>query len=167
MNWIKATRLPICYRNRHLRWLDMDMDDIRSSFSRFKKDIKHRLRKKHAPDREGANPAGGSADLLDSTSRPDHRAAASGHDEEGTGTSTNVLQTGSTDKSPEPEPIRVDKGNNDPQTREEDVDEKEAGQGHPRLDPDIQVAGESGPNQSVHSSQPSASLPRKEEHGGT
>ena len=144
------------------------MDDIRSSFSRFKKDIKYRLRKeKHAPDRVGANPARGRADPLDSPLPPDHRATTSGHDQEGTGTSTNVQQTGSRDKSPQPEPIRVDKGDNDPQTREEDVDEKEAGQGQPRLDLDIQVAGESGPNQGVHSSQPSAPLPRKEEHDGT
>ena len=140
------------------------MDDIRGSFSRFKKDIKYRLRKKkHAPDSVGTNPIGGGADPLDPISRPDHHAAASGHDEEGTGTSTDVSQARSRDRSPQPESVPADKGNDDPRRREADVDEKEAGQRHSHLYSDIQVEGGSGPNQGAHPSQPSPSLLRKEE----
>ena len=144
------------------------MDDIRSSFSRFKKDIKHRLRReKHAPDRVGANPTGGSTNPLDSPLPPDHHAAASGHDKEGARTSTDVSQARPRDRSPRPEPIPAGKGNDDPQTREADVDKKEAGQVHSRLDPDLKVAGGSGPNQGAHSSLSSPSLPQKAEPDGT
>ena len=143
------------------------MDDIRSSFSRFKKDIKHRLRReKQAPSRVGADPTGGRTDPLGSTLRPDH-AAASGHDEDGTKTSTGVSQARSRGRSSQPEPIPTDKGNDDPQRREADVDEKEAGQRHSLPDPDIQVTGGSGPNQGVYSPQPSPSLPHKEEPDST
>ena len=121
-------------------------------------------REKHAPDRVGANPAGGRADPLDS---PDHHAATSGHDEEGTTTSTDVSQALSRDGSPQLEPIPVGKGNDDPQRREADVDEKEAGQMHSGLDPDIDVGGGSGPNQSAHSFPPSPSLPQKAEPDST
>jgi len=40
---IKATRPSIYYRNRHLCWSDTDMEDLRGSFSRLKKGIKHRF----------------------------------------------------------------------------------------------------------------------------
>ena len=144
------------------------MDDIRSSFSRFKKDVKHRLnRKKLAPDTVETNPTGGRADPLDSPLRQDHRTTASGHDGEGTKTSTDVSQALSRDRSPQLEPIPASKGNDDPQRREADVDEKEAGQGHSRLVPDIEVVGGSGPNQGGHSSLPSPSRPQKLEPGST
>ena len=143
------------------------MDGMRSSFSRFKKDIKHRLGgKKHAPDRIGANPTRGRTDTLDSPLRPDNYAAASGHDEEGSRISTDVLQARSRDIYPQPEAIPVGNDNGDPQRRETGVDEKEAGQRGSYLDPDIQAAGESGPNQGVYSSQPSPP-PRKEEPDST
>ena len=144
------------------------MDDIRSSFSRFKKDVKHRLnRRKLAPDTVETNPAGGRADPLDSLLRQDHRATASGHDGEGSGISADVPQVCSRDRSPQPESIPAGKGNDDPQRREADVGEKEAGQGHSRLVPDIELAGGSGPNQGGHSSLPSPSLPQKLEPGST
>ena len=63
---IKATRPTICYHNRHLRSPDTDMDDLRESFSKLKRDVKHRLTgsKRKAdkkPDRRGetvADPSG-------------------------------------------------------------------------------------------------------------
>ena len=141
------------------------MDDMRSSFSRFKKDIKHRLgRKKHKPDRVGVNPTEGRANSLDSLQQPDHRAAASGHGEEGT--STGVLQASSRDRSPQPKPTRADKGSDDLRRREAGG-EKEAGQKYSHLDPATQVAGESGPNRGARSSQLSPSLPNKAEPEGT
>ena len=144
------------------------MDDIRSSSSRFKKDVRHRLnRKKLAPDTVETNPTGGRADSLDSPLRQDHRATASGHDGEGSGISADVPQVYSRDRSPQPEPIPAGKGNDDPQRREADLDEKEAGQGHSRLDPYIEVVGGSEPNQGAHSFLPSPSLPQKLEPGST
>ena len=144
------------------------MDDIRGSFSRFKKDVKHRLnRKKHVPDTVGTNPTGGRADPLDSPRRQDHRGTASGQDGEGNGISPGVSQACSRDRSSQPEPIPTGEGNKDLQKREVDIDEKEASQMHPRLDLDIEVAGGSGPNQGTHSSLPSPSLPRKEESEST
>ena len=133
------------------------MDNIRSSFSRFKKDVKHQLnRKKHAPDTVETNPTGGRADMLDSPLRQDHRGTASGHDGEGTRISTGVSQARSRDRSSQPEPIPAGEG------RGADVEEKEASQGYSRPDPDIEVGGGSGPNQGTHSPLPSPSLPRKE-----
>ena len=144
------------------------MDNMRTSFSRFKKDIKdHLRRKKHAPDRVGANPAEGSAGPLDSPPPPDHRGTASGHDEEGTRITTDVSQARSRDRSPQPEPIPAGKGSDDPQRREADVGEKEASQGHSRLDPDVEVAGGSGPNQGARSSLPPPSFPQKAEPDST
>ena len=144
------------------------MDDIRNSFSRFKKGVKHRLnRKKLAPDMVETNPTGGRADQLDSPLRQDHRATASGHDGEGSGIGADVSQVCSRDRSPQPEPIPASKGNDDPQRREADVDEKGAGQGHSRLDPDVEVVGGSGPNRGAHSFLPSPSLPQKVEPGST
>ena len=155
------------------------MDDIRSSFSRFKKDIKHRLGgRKRAPDRAEVNPAEGRTDPPDSLLRPDHHAAASGYDEEGTRSSADVSQVRSRGRSPRPEPTPAGKGNDDPQRREADVDERDrkilfseirsfAGQRRSRLDLDTQVAEGSGPNWGIYFSQPSPSLPRKEEPDST
>ena len=141
---------------------------MRSSFSRFKKDIKHRLGgKKRAPDRTGVSPAERGTDPSDSLLRPDHRAAASGYDEEGTRSSTGVSRVRSRGRSSRPEPTPTGKGNDDPQMSEADVDEKEAGQRRSRLDLDTQIAEGSGPDRAIYSSQPSPSLPRKEEPDST
>ena len=40
---IEATRPAICYHNHHLHLPVADMDDLRESFSKLKKDVKHRL----------------------------------------------------------------------------------------------------------------------------
>jgi hypothetical protein len=102
MNRIKATRLPICYRNHHLRRPDIettDMDDMRKSLSKLKKDFKHRLGgKKRGPDEAGANAAGETASSSLSLTRPDSRVTASGRDEEGSRISTDVSQAHSRDR---------------------------------------------------------------------
>ena len=153
---IGATRLTICYRNHHLRRPDTDMDNIRDSFSRFKKDIKHRLKgKKHAPDRAGVDIAGEGIDLSDPLLRPDSHVAASGHDEEGSRTSTDTLQTRSKVGSPQPESIPVDEGGEYSRRREADVGGKEVTQKHSCLD---EIALGSGTNRGV-SPPPSPSLP--------
>ena len=140
MNWINATRPPICYRNHHLRRPDidiLDMDDIRQSFSKLKKDFKHRLGgKKRAADTAGADPAGETTGPSLSLIRPDSRATVGGLDEEGGRISADISQAHSKDRSPQPRPMQAYEGGDNPQEREADVDQKGASQSHLRLGPD-------------------------------
>ena len=86
------------------------MDDVRNSLSRFKKDIKLRLKgKKRAPDGIGSNVTGETANPSDSLLRPGPRVAASGHDGEGNRTSTVTSQIHFLRDRPASE------GHNDPQ----------------------------------------------------
>ena len=153
MNRIKATRSPICYRNHHLRRLDiniLDMDDIRQSFSKLKKNFKHRVRgKQRGADRAGANAAGETAGSSLSLTRPGSRATASGRDEEGGRINVDASQAHSRDRSPQPKPIQSDEGGDDLQGREADVDEKGASQSQLRLAPDIGGAAGSRPSREI------------------
>ena len=140
------------------------MDDIRSSFSKFKEDVKHRFRgKKPAPDKATANTAGERAHPSDSLLRPDSRVMASGQDNEGNRTSTDVLQDLSRDQSPQPEPIPAGEGNDDPQRRETDVDGREASKRYSGLESNVGVAVRSGPDQGTNPSPSTPSLPHKAE----
>ena len=153
MNWIKTTRLLVRYRNHHLRrpHIDvLDMDDIRQSFFKLKKDFKHRLGGK----KRGANRAGTDATVETvgsslSPAQPDSRVAASGGDEEGSRISTDVSQARSRDRSPQPKPMQADEGDNNPQGREAEVDEKGASQSHSRLGPVVGGALGSGPSREI------------------
>ena len=109
----------------------------------MKKDLKHRLRgKKLAPDRAEADEVGESVSSSASLLRPDSRAGASGHNEEGAGISTGTSQARLRDPSPMP----ADEGRrDDSQRKEADVDEKEVGQRDLRPDPDAEVATGGGP----------------------
>ena len=175
MNWIKATRPPICYRNHHLRRPDIDITDIgdmRKSLSNLKKDIKYRLGgKKRAPDRAGGDAAGERISSSASLLRPDSRVAASGHNEEGSRISTDISQACSRDPSPQPKPVPVDEGRrDDPQSNEADVGGKEADHGGSRLDPDVKIAAGSGPSREdkrAHSPPPVTSIPLKQEPDST
>ena len=153
MNWIKATRPPTCYRNHHLRRPDidiLDMDDIRQSFSKLKKDFKHRVRgKKRAADTAEADAAGETAGSSLSCTRPDCRATASGRDDEEGRINTDVSQAHSKDRSPQPRPIQADGGGNNPQGSEAEVDEKGASQSHLRLAPDVGGAAGSRPSPEI------------------
>ena len=151
MNRIKATRPPICYRNHHLRRPDiLDMDNIRQSFSKLKKDFKHRVRgKKRGAERAEANATGETAGSSLSLTRPDARATASGLDGEGGRISTDALQPHSMDRSPHPKPMHADEGSDNPQGREADVDEKGASQSHLRLASDVVGAAGSRPSQEI------------------
>ena len=175
VNWIKVTRPPICYRNHHLRRPDIDiidMDDVRRSLSKLKKDLKHRLGgKKRAIDRAGANAAGEMDSSSASLLRPDSRVVVSGHDGEGSGISAGVSQAHSRGPSPHPEPVPADEGYlDDPQRKEIDVDKKEVSRRHSSLDPDAEGAAGSGPGQEMKqaSSPPPVTLvPRKQESNST
>ena len=152
MNRIKATRPLICYRNHHLRRPDidiLDMDDIRQSFSKLKKDFKHRLGgKKRGADRAGATATEETAGSSLSLTRPDSRVTASGGDEEGGEISTDASQAHSRDQS-QPNPMQADEGDDNPQEREADVDEKGTSQSHSRLGPAIGGAAGSGPSREI------------------
>ena len=52
----EATRSAISYRDHHRQRFDINMDDVRNSFSRFKKGIKHRLERSKV---KGDKPAAG------------------------------------------------------------------------------------------------------------
>ena len=153
MNWIKATRLPISYRNHHPRRPDIDttdMDDMQKSLSKLKKGFKHRLGgKKRGADRAGANPVGETTGSSLSLTRLDSRVTTSVRDEEGGGVSTVDLQAHSRDRSPHPKPMQADEGGDNPQEDEADVDEQGANQSRSRLGPDVGGAGGSRPSQEI------------------
>ena len=141
MNWIKATGLPICYRNRHLHRPDIDtavMDEIRKSLSKLKKDFKHRVGgKKRAGNRAGVNAAEETASSSLSPTRPDSRTTASSRGEEGGRISTGVSQAHSRDRSPQPKPVQTDEGGDNLQGRETSVDEEEVTQSRSGLGLDV------------------------------
>ena len=146
MNWINATRLSICYRNHHLHRPDIDitdMDDIRKSFSKLKRDFKHRVGgKKRGPDRAGANSAGEGVGSPASPLRSGPRV------EDGR-ISADVSQAYSRDPSPRLEPVTADEDRlDDSQRKEVGVDEKEVSRSHSYLDPDVENTGGSGSNRS-------------------
>ena len=133
------------------------MDGIRESFSRLKKDVKHRMRgRKNKPDRKRVDAAGERVDSSGSLLRPGSRIAASGNDGEG---STDGRQVRSRDRSPQPEPILVGGSDDDGQGSETNVDGKEVGQVDPRLDPGVEVAVGSRPSQEVEQVYPSPNAP--------
>ena len=166
-----ASGPPICYRYHHLRRQDidiLDMDDIRNSLSKLKKGFKHRVGgKKRAPDRAGDSTAGERANSSASLLRPDPLIAVSGHDGEGSRIGADASQALSRDPSTHPEPLPADEGRlDDPQKKEIDVGEKEAGQRHSSLDLDVEGAGGNGPGQEVErnsSPPPVTSIPRGQE----
>ena len=146
MNWIKATRLPICYHNRHLHRPDidiLDMDDIRKSFSKLKKDFKHRVGgKKRGADTAGANAAGETAGSSLSLTRPDSRATASDHDEEGGRINTDISQA-------QPKFMQADEDGDDLQRREAEVDEKGVRRSHLSLAPGVGGVAGGRPSQEI------------------
>jgi hypothetical protein len=150
MNWIKATRPPISYRDHrlHQSGIDIiDMDDIRKSLSKMKKDFKHRLGgKKHVPDRAEADTVGERVDSSASLLRPDPRLAVSGRDGGGRKISADVSQAHSRGPSLHPGSVPADEGHDKPQGREVGVDEKEGSRSHSRLGPDLQ---DSSPNREI------------------
>ena len=143
------------------------MDDIRSSFSKLKKDVKYRLRgKKHAPDKRGTGTAGEPFDSSSSLLRPEPHLTASGDSGGGSRTSTDVRQARSREPSPQPQPIPTGGGNEGPQKGDADVEENEVGQGHLDPDPDTKIAVGSGSDRGVHSSPSPPSLSNEAGLGG-
>ena len=153
MNRIKATRLPISYRNHHLHPPDIDSvntDDMRKSLSKLKEGFKHRPGgKKRAADRAGAIATGETVSSSASLTRPDSRVTAGGCDEEGSRISTDTSGVHSRGLSPQPKLVQADEGLDNPQGRKVDVDKKEVSQRHSRLDPNVEAAAGSGPGREI------------------
>ena len=123
------------------------MDDMRKSFSKLKKDFKHRFGGKN---RAGTSAAGEGVSSSASLPRPDHHAVVSGHDGEGKRISADVLQAHSRDPSPHPEPASADEGRlDDPQREEMDVDEKEVSRRHSSLVLSVGGAAGSSPSRKI------------------
>ena len=120
------------------------MDDIRKSFSKLKKDFKHRIGSKK-PDRAGANTAGEGVGSSASLLQPNLRTAVSGHDGGGSRVSADVSRVHSRNPSPHPEFVPADEGHDNPHGKEVGVDKKKGSRSRSRLGPDIQGAAGSSP----------------------
>ena len=82
--WIEATRPAICYHNCHLRRHNAIMDDMRETFSKLKKDMKHRItRKKRKADGARTGGRGESASVSGSLSGPMPHVATDSDREQG------------------------------------------------------------------------------------
>ena len=160
---VNATRLAVHYRSHHLCRPVInifDMDDIRNSFSRLKKDLKHRLKgRKDKPDRKGANAAGERVDSSGSFPRLKHCISASDCDGEGNRISTGGQQVHSRDQFPQPEPVLAGGSDNDGKGRKTDVGGKEASQRYSRLDPNAEFVVDSRPSREAERVHPSPSTP--------
>jgi hypothetical protein len=133
MNRIKPRGCPSVIETTICADGDTDMDDIRDSFSRFKKDVKDLLRgKKHALDRAGADAAGEGIESSGSLPPPDPHVATSGDNGEGRKTCTDTSQARSRDRSPQPELIPVGEGHDESQRGEAGVGGKGVTREHSR-----------------------------------
>ena len=127
------------------------MDDIRDSFSRLKKDFKHRLRgRKDKPNRTGANTAEESDDPSGSLPRPEPHGTGVGHDE-GSGTNTGGREVRSMDQYPQP----AGGSDDNRQRRETDIDGRKVSQEHSC----VGIAVGSGPGRELERVYPSPSAP--------
>ena len=136
------------------------MDDIRNSFSRLKKDLKHRLRgRKVKLDRTGANATEERVDSSDSLPQPAPRVAASGHDGEGSRISTDGQQVRSRDQSPQPEPVPTGGSDDDGKRREANVGGREVSKISSGLDSNAEFVVDNGPSREVERVYSSQSTP--------
>ena len=137
------------------------MDNIRASYSRIKKKIKHRLTgDKHKRDGAGSDASGGRVDSSGSLPQPEPPiAAGGGGDRDGNGTNADGGQDFSTGGAPQPELGLTGHNDNDRQRREADVDEREASQGYSRLEPDVETVEGSRRSGEVEEAYPSPSTP--------
>ena len=94
---IQATRQPISYRNYHRRRFNTDMDDIRGSLSKFKKDIKHGFERiKRKGDKLGGGGREGTVGSPSSLPQPESRVSTggSGGEQGGDGSDTDDENAG-------------------------------------------------------------------------
>jgi len=137
------------------------MDNVRTSFSGLKKDLKgfkHRLASKlRGSDRTGTDATRESIDSPHLLLRPEPRIAADGHGGEGGTITTDDRQVPSREQFPQPNTMPVGGGDDDRKRREGDADGKELSQRRSQLDPDVEVVVGSGSNREVDPTHPSPS----------
>jgi len=139
------------------------MDEIRGTFSKMKKKVKHRLIGKRRPGGTGANLGGEMTDSTSSLPQPGpHVVAGENYDREGDRANAAGERVFSTDLPPqsaEPESVPARENDNGQEGEEAGVDGEEASQRHSYPHPDVEVAvgsGRSGELEGVH---PSPSTP--------
>ena len=131
--------------HNHLRRRNTDMD-VRESFSRLKRTVKH-LGRKRKPDRTGAGAGGERVDATKPLPRPESHLMASGGEWKGAG--ADGQQDFFADRPPqldEPEPIPASRSNRDQEGEGVGVDGREVGQmySRPYQAPEIAVGSGSG-----------------------
>ena len=138
------------------------MDNVRTSFSGLKKDLKgfkHRLASKlRGSDRTGTDATRERVDSPHSLLRPEPRIAADGHGGEGgkITITTDDRQVPSRDQSPRPKSMPVGGGDDD-RERRGNIDGKEVGQGRSQINLDVKVVVGGGSNREVDPTHPSPS----------
>jgi len=125
--------------------------DVRGSFSRLKKKVKH-LGSKRKPDRTRPDINGESVDPVDPPSRPESHIVAGGGEgdvaDTGADADASGRQTHSTGQPPqpdEPEPMPASGSGNDQGVRETVAGGGEVSQGDSHLSSNVEVAVGSGP----------------------
>ena len=122
------------------------MDNFLDSVTRKGRKLRERLRgKKGNRDKTGANTAEESISSSSSFLRPVPHIATGGHDGEGGRASTDTRQVHSRNRSPLPESMSVAERDDDRRGKEAEVGEKEVGQGHSCLEPNVETAAGGGP----------------------
>ena len=103
---LSATRLAVFHRNRHRQRFDINMDDLRDSFSNFKKGIKYRLgRSKRKADRPGLGDRDESVSSPSSLPQLEPQVSTgSGRGQEGGGSNIENENVGGSDAADESRP---------------------------------------------------------------
>ena len=133
--------------HHHLYRPNTDMDEIRGSFSRLKKKLKHRLTgSKREPGRTGAGEHGESINPAGPHTRAESPVVAGGRrDRGGDGANVDGRRARSTDRPQqpdEPESAPASGSENDQERREADADGRVIS--YSRLRPDVEVTAGSG-----------------------
>jgi len=165
--------------HHHLRRSNVNMDDIRGSYNKMKKKIKHRLAgRKRKPD--GTDPGEERADSTSSLPQPEphivageqqepHVVVSESYNREGGGANVAGERVFSTDRplqpdGPESTPARG--SDNGQEGGEVDIDEGEINQGHSQPHSDVDPAmgsGRSGEAERVYPSSSTPSIPHSGE----
>ena len=121
------------------------MDNFLDSVTSKGRKVKQRLKgKKGKKDKAGANITHESISSPSSLLQPVPHIAAAGRDGEGSRASADTPQVHSRDRSPQPEAVVVGGKDNDGEGNS--VDEKLAGRGHSRLEPNVDTVVGGGPS---------------------
>ena len=137
------------------------MDNFLDSVTSKGRKVKERLKgKKGKRGKAGADIVEESIGSSSSFLRPVPHIAAAGHDGEGSRVSADIPQVHSRDRSAQPEVVTVGGREDDGEGKEADVGERLVGQGHSRLEPNVDTVVGGGPSPTdVEPLDPSPSTP--------